>query len=42
MVYFVVTADTGSGSPDQYKVAKSIELLNKLYRINSILLFVLL
>ena len=38
MVYFVVTADTGSGSPDQYKVAKSIELLNKLYRINSIFL----
>lgn len=38
MVYFVVTADTGSGSEDQYKVSKSIQKLTNSYHINSVLL----
>ena len=38
MPKFIVTADTGSGSSDQYKVARSMEKINRLYRINSALL----
>ena len=38
MVYFIITADTGSGSNDQYKVARTMEKLVNLYNVNSILL----
>ena len=38
MVNFIVTADTGSGSMDQYKVSKSMSTLNKIHKINSVLL----
>ena len=38
MTKFIVTADTGSGSVDQYKVAKSMNILNKKHKINSVLL----
>ena len=38
MTNFIVTADTGSGSIDQYKVAKSMEILNNTNKINSVLL----
>ncbi len=38
MVHFIVTADTGSGYTDQYKVANSMTQLIKKYPINSVLL----
>ena len=38
MVYFIVTSDSGSGSNDQYKVARSMEKLSDLFNINSVLL----
>ena len=38
MVHFIVTADTGSGHRDQYKVSNSITQLIQKYPINSVLL----
>ncbi len=38
MPHFVVTADTGSGHSEQYKVAESIERLTHKYPIHSVLL----
>jgi len=38
MPNFIVTADTGSGSTDQYKVAKSMKKLTRLHKVDSVLL----
>ena len=38
MVHFIVTADTGSGNRDQYKVANSMAQLIEKYPIDSVLL----